>query len=94
MWIEDVKDSPIVQEIVRIAGREDMEAAERKGMIRAIVSVATGRRLAVRDGLADELTLYADLDALQRMVSSIDEMGDDVDEFVKEHGVRLPGYGA
>lgn len=71
-----------------------METAERRGMVRAIVSVAMGRRLPVRGGLADELTLYADLDALQRIVSSIDETGDDVDEFVKEHGVKLPGYGA
>lgn len=93
MWIEDVKDSPVVKEIVRIAGREEREVAERKGMARSIVSVASSRSIPVRKGMVDDLVLYADSDALQAMMSGIDALTDDLDAFVKDHGVDLPTYG-
>lgn len=93
MWIEDVKDTPVVREIVRIAGRDQMEGERRLGMAKVVAGVASARGIDVPDGFADELALYADEEQLMALTSRIDDLKDDVLEFVREHGVEIPTYG-
>ena len=103
MWIDEVKDSPVVREIIRIAGRKDMEEAKRKGhaeglaegraegLARAVVMLARSRGAQVDDGYVDHLVAYADEDTLRRMMVDERSLDDDLDAFVTAHGVASPG---
>jgi hypothetical protein len=94
MWIENVKENSIIREIVRIAGRDDRDAAGRRGLATGLAIVARARQLSVPDGFEETLTLHADERQLVEMMSGIDDLGDDLMAFVRDHGVTMPRYGA
>jgi hypothetical protein len=115
MWIADIKDSPIVRDIVEIAGKDIIEAAatksreegreegrqegreegERVGLAKFIV------RHAVKSGVAipysEEETIghlaNAAESTLMDMAETLHDMSD-FNEFMKFHGVKLPGFDA
>lgn len=98
MWIEDVKDGPMIREVVEIAGRDRLDQERRRGLAMAIVKAAETRGVDVPASLVDALTLYADDDQMQVMISDIvadpQAPDGDVAAFVRERGVDLPGYGS
>lgn len=93
MWIEDMKDTPVVREILRIAGRDQMDRARRLAMAKVIAGVASARGIDVPDSFADDLASYADEERLLALTSRIDDLQDDVIAFVREIGGDFPTCG-
>jgi hypothetical protein len=60
MWLEDMKDSPFIQQIVEIAGRARIEAASAEGEAKGLAEgEAKGLAEGRRRGLARSLVRYA-----------------------------------
>ena len=96
LWIEDVKDSPMIREVVEIAERERLDEERRRGL--AIVEAAKARGVDVPAGFADELTLCADADQMQGMIGDIvaddQALDGDLVAFVRGRGIQVPSCGA
>ncbi len=103
MWIEEVKGSPFVKEIVEIAGKERIEKAAAEAKERGIHSgLARGlARGVVRDAVKHKMDLPSTPEETEVFLSSADEatlnaMLDDVEnmtdfnEFVRAHCLILP----
>ena len=96
MWIDDVKDTPLIQRIVEVAGKDRINEEGRRVLARAVIYHAVKRHLALPDTAEETevlLTAYASQEALFRMVEDLPAMEDFAD-FVKEHGVELPAHTA
>jgi hypothetical protein len=102
MWIDDVKDNPVAQHFIEIAGKERLEEARRQGAARfaasVLVSHAIEHNVALM-GSAEEtetaLTTYADLETLRLMLKDMSNMADygDIASFIKSHGVDVREHG-
>lgn len=61
-------------------------------LARAIESIAIARRLDVPAGFPDTLSIYAIEVDLRTMLREIDDLGDDLVEFVRDKGVDWPKH--
>jgi hypothetical protein len=108
MWIADIKDSPIVRDIVEIAGKDRIEAAatkgreegrqegERLGLAKFIVRHAVKSGVAIpysEEETIGHLAANAAESTLMDMAETLHDMSD-FNEFMKFHGVKLPGFDA
>jgi hypothetical protein len=103
MWLEDVKDSPFIQEIVEIAGKARIEAAMAQGEAKGVVKGLA--RSLIRQALRRGVALPAAPEEVEALLTAradeakLDELLDDIDSitdfaiFLKAHGVDL-GKGA
>jgi hypothetical protein len=94
MWIEEVKDSPFVKQIVEIAGKDRLEEEKLRGLACGVVDHAVRLKLDLPDTPEDTehlLASYASKNALLDMINDLQNMSD-FREFIKNHGVDLPGY--
>ena len=62
------------------------------GAARVIIVIAQSREHDVPDYFAEKLAIYCDEDTLDEIAKKIDDMGDDVTEFVQSFGVNIPDY--
>jgi hypothetical protein len=93
MWIEDVKDSPIVQEIIEIAGQERMEQERRKTAAAIVMDTVRDRKLAVGDHLEAELVAYATEKQIRDLIGRlfrVDPNTFDLGRLLDEIGIRIP----
>ena len=91
MWIDEVKDSPIVKEIVEIAGKGRIEEESRRTLARLLVKHANKLKLDIPNDAELLLLTYATEDRLFEMADDMENMLD-FNEFIKDHGVAIPGY--
>ncbi len=87
MWIDKVKDSPIVKEIVDIAGKERIDERVR----RALVNHALKNKVPLPhsdEETLDVLASKATEGALYEMVEGMPNMAD-FNDFARSHGVEL-----
>lgn len=96
MWIDDVKDSPLVREIIEIAARQRLEEARRNG-----IALGLARRLVLHaiehkfdlpcttEETEAVLAAHANEAVLTDMVSKIDAMTDFA-AFIENYGVTIP----
>jgi hypothetical protein len=91
MWIDEVKDSPIVKEIVEIAGRERIEEESKRTLAKVLVRRAEKLNLNPPSDAESLLLTYATRESLFDMADDMEHMSD-FNDFVRSHGVALPGY--
>jgi hypothetical protein len=89
MWIDDVKDSSIIKEIVRIDGPDERDVAERFGLASGLAIIARARNIFVPEGFGETLASYADEQQLIDMFTAIDELVDELFVFIRDRGVAL-----
>ncbi len=89
--IEEVKDRSFVQHIVEVAGQERMATERRKALAGVIYARAIKLDLSPQPDLVDILANYADEEQLMAIIDGVDKMTD-VIEFIRSHGVSMPGY--
>ncbi len=89
MWIEDVKDSPLVKEIVEIAGKERIKDQARRTLAKLLATHAVKRKLDLPPDVEALLATHATEEALFEMANDMENMSN-FREFVKSHGVELP----
>lgn len=61
-------------------------------LARAIESIAVSRKLDVPAGFADTLAIYADEADLRTMIANIDDLKNDLVEFVRDNGIDFPNH--
>jgi len=99
MWIDEVKDSPIVKQIVEIAGKgriaEAAAQGKQLGMAHSIVRYAIKHNMELPSAPEETeaaLAEHAYEATLDAMLDDIENMKD-FKTFLKRHGVRAPSLG-
>jgi len=88
MWIDEVKDSPFVRQIVEIAGKDRMREEAKRTLAKLLVSHAVKLDLDLPHDAEALLMARASEEALFGMANDMENM-DSFRGFAKRHGVDL-----
>ncbi len=91
MWIEEIKDSPIAREIAKVVYRDEIEDKGKRILANLLTKHAEKLGLNIQDDTENLLMIYCDEPTLFEMANNMENMTD-FGEFVRSHGINLPGY--
>ena len=86
MWM----DNPVAKQFIEIAGKDRLAEEARRALARVLARHATKLSLDPPDDAETLLATYADEKVLSEMIEDMQNMAD-FREFLRNHGVEIPG---